>query len=143
MTIERKVLFVAVAVVAVIVVVAVYWRLPKRLKATYFSDKWKRLQALLKDKSQWSEAVIMADKMLDEALKKRKFKGGSMGERMVSAQKFFTNNDDLWFAHNLSKKLKADSELPLKEADVKDALVGFRQALRDLGALQSGESRDA
>jgi hypothetical protein len=127
----------------VIVLLFVYWRLPKRLKASKFSLKWKHLQDYLKDSTKWPEAILMADKMLDEALKKRKFKGGSMGERMVSAQRYFSNNDDIWFAHNLCKKLKANNDLKLKEDDVKDALVGFRQALRDLGALDNGQSRDA
>ncbi len=59
-----------------------------------------------------------------------------MGEKMVSAQRLFTDNDSLWYAHNLYKKVTAvDSKKRLKESEVKDALVGFRQALRDLGAL--------
>lgn len=143
MSIEMKLLLAAGAVVGLIVFALVYWRLPKRLKQDRFSDRWKSLQSSLKDRTQWADAIVIADKMLDEALKKRKFKGGSMGERMVSAQRYFTNNDDLWFAHNLCKKLKADNELKLKEADVKDALLGFRQALRDIGALDHGEARDS
>ena len=129
--------------VLVVTVLLVYWRLRKRLKASKFSLKWQQLQECLKDRTKWTDAIMMADKLLDEALKKRKFKGGSMGERMVSAQRYFTNNDDIWFAHNLCKKLKANNEMKLKEDDVKDALIGFRQGLRDLGALDNGQSRDA
>lgn len=140
MSFEMKITLASIAVVVLIVGTLAYRRFPKKLKAQAFGDKWQELQSYLKDKSRWAEAMLMADKMLDEALKKRKFKGGSMGERMVSAQRLFTNNDDLWFAHNLCKKLKADEKLVLKEADVKDALIGFRQALRDLGALR--ESND-
>lgn len=143
MTIEMK-LFIISSVLLILVMLAVIYRvLPKRLKRHKFAIRWKNLQSHLKDKASWSEAILTADKMLDEALKKRKFKGGSMGERMVSAQRFFTNNDDLWFAHNLCKKLKANSDMKLKEDDVKDALVGFRQALRDIGALENGQSKDA
>lgn len=131
------------SLVALVLFLFVYWRLPKRLKASKFNLKWKHLQDYLKDSTKWPEAIMMADTMLDEALKKRKFKGGSMGERMVSAQRYFTNNDDIWFAHNLCKKLKANKDLKLKEDDVKDALIGFRQGLRDLGALENGQSRDA
>lgn len=75
--------------------------------------------------------------MLDKALIKRRYKGKSMGERLVSAQRSLSNNDSVWFAHNLVKKILSDENLRLREADVKDALVGFRQALRDLGALKS------
>ena len=59
-----------------------------------------------------------------------------MGERLVDAQRVLTNNDAIWFAHNLAKKAVNDSTMKLKESDVKKSLVGFRQALRDLGALE-------
>jgi len=127
---------IAAGVAAGLVALAVvFLRVPKRLKSTYFTAKWKELQGYCKDKKLWSQALSEADQLLDRALKKRKFKGRSMGERMVSAQRTFTDNDAAWFAHNLHKKVTADPNFKLKESDVKDALIGFRQALRDLGAL--------
>lgn len=114
---------------------AVLLRVPKKLKPEYFVSQWRDLQAFCKDKKTWPDALTQADKLLDRALKKRKFKGKTMGERMVSAQRMFTENDAVWYAHNLHKKSVADSKFRLKESEVKDALIGFRQALRDLGAL--------
>lgn len=114
-------------------------RIPKRLKNEYFVARWRELQGHCKDKKMWPQALKEADKLLDRALKKRKFKGKTTGERMVSAQHTFTDNDAVWFAHNVYKKLAADSNFKLKESDVKDALIGFRQALRDLGALPDGK----
>lgn len=143
MTIEMKIIIASGVFTGLVLIALAYWQLPKRLKSNKFGSRWTELQGYLKDHNKWSDAVIMADKMLDEALKRRKFKGGSMGERMVSAQRYFTNNDDIWFAHNLCKKLKAHQDMKLKEEDVKDALIGFRQALRDLGALDNGQPRDA
>lgn len=143
MSIEEKLFFSAAAIAVVLVMIILYRRFPKRLKPDRFGAKWKQLQDCLKDKKLWADALIKADSLLDEALKKRKFKGGSMGERMVSAQRYFTNNDDLWFAHNLCKKLKANQEIKLSEDDVKDALIGFRQGLRDLGALKSDKPSDS
>jgi hypothetical protein len=98
--------------------------------------EWKELQGLLREKSNWPQALADADKMLDKALQKRKYKGKSMGERMVSAQRVISNNDTLWFAHNLAKKVTAEPKTRLKETDVKAALIGFRQALKDIGALR-------
>lgn len=114
-------------------------RWPRKLKVDKFANEWKELQGLCRDKGTWPAAIMDADKLFDKALKRRKFKGKSMGERIVSAQRKISNNDQLWFAHNLAKKLKADPAFKLKEADVKAALIGFRQALRDLGALQSSD----
>jgi hypothetical protein len=142
LSIEMQIFLLGGIFVAMLVLLFVYRKIPKRLKQDKFVHKWRELQGYCRDKATWSQAVIHADKLLDEALKRRKFKGKSMGERMVSAQKYFTNNDDLWFAHNLCKKLKANERAKLKEADVKDALIGFRQGLRDLGALGNDKSAD-
>lgn len=115
----------------------VFKRMPRKLNVEQFVEEWKSLQAHCKDKTMWSTALKDADALFDKALKRRKFKGKSMGERMVSAQRSITNNDQLWFAHNLAKKVIADPATRLKEADVKAALIGFRQALKDVGALAS------
>lgn len=123
------------------VLIFVFKYSPRKLRKNDFSSKWKKIQTYCKDKATWPKALEEADKLLKSALKKRKFKGKSMGEKMVSAQRLFTDNDSLWYAHNLYKKVAVvDSKKRLKESEVKDALVGFRQALRDLGALPKDES---
>ena len=93
------------------------------------------MQSYCKDKKKWPQALSEAEKLLENALKKRKYKGKTLGERMVSAQKVFTDNDGLWFAHNLYKKVLSGELKAIREDDIKDALVAYRQALRDLGAL--------
>ncbi len=108
----------------------------RKLKPAKFKEQWIELQQFCKSKDTWALAVINADKLLDEALKKKRLKGKSMGERLVQAQKTFTDNDGVWFAHNMAKKLLDDSYGKLKESEVKKSLVGIRQALRDLGALE-------
>lgn len=111
---------------------------PKPLKYEYFDMRWKEVLALFKDdRTTWPLAVINADKLLDDALKKRRFKGKTMGERMVAAQKWFSNNDSVWFGHKLRNRLVHEADtVRLKEADVKQALDGFKRALRDLGAMK-------
>lgn len=126
-----------------LVALLVYKRIPKKLKTDQYVCDWKELQGYCRDKATWPQALIDADKLVDKALKRRKYKGKRMGERLVSAQRDISDNDRLWFAHNLAKKVIADPALKLKEADVKNALMGFRQALRDLGALQTTTSADA
>ena len=131
------------AVVALIAFIIFVRKVPKKLRLNIYDEKWKTLQALCRDKNSWPQALKEADKLLDRALKRRKFKGKSMGERMVSAQRKFSNNDTVWFAHNLCKKVLTDPDARLREQDVKTALVGFRQALRDLGALEAGQPAQA
>ena len=142
MSIEMIVLIAAGSIGLLTVFGVIAWKLPKRLKPEKFDQNWKELQQFCKDKTTWPKAIISADQLLDKALKKRKLKGKTVGERLVSAQRMLTDNDAVWFAHNLYKKVLADEDVKLKEDDVKSALVGFRQALRDLGALESNELKN-
>ncbi len=110
-------------------------RKPKKLNQMYYQERWQTLQKLLKDKSTWPLAVIDADKLLDDALKRRRYKGKTMGERLVAAQRDIASNDDVWFGHKLRNRLVHESNVKLTERMVKDALLGIRAALKDLGAL--------
>jgi hypothetical protein len=142
MSLGTILLMAVAAFVLLIVLTFVYRRMPKKLRVEKFLGDWKELQAYCRDKTTWGQAVTEADKLLDKALKRRKYKGKRMGERMVSAQRAITNNDQLWFAHNLAKKVIANPTMKLKEAEVKTALIGFRQALKDLGALKPTEAQE-
>ena len=110
-------------------------RKPKKLNQDYYRDRWQTLQGLLKDKATWPLAVIDADKLLDDVLKKSKYKGKTMGERLVAAQRDITDNDDVWYGHKLRNRLVHENNVKLTERMVKDALLGIRAALKDLGAL--------
>jgi hypothetical protein len=129
---------IAVTFVVVLLLVIVIRKrsMPRELNSEYFQLRWKELQKMCSDKKTWALAIIDADKLLDEALKQSKFRGKTMGERLVTAQHSITNNDAVWFAHKLRNKLVHEEYKTLKQQEVKDALVGFRQALKDLGALK-------
>lgn len=132
------ILFSAVVFVLLFIflLIVAYRRRYPNLKTENFQKKWKELQKLLAHKETWDEAIIQADDLLDEALRKLHFKGKTMGERMVSAHKKFSDSDAAWFSHKLRKRLQADDPPTLKERDVKKALLGTGQALKDLGALK-------
>ena len=108
----------------------------KPLDIPYFTAKWQTAQALCNNKETWPLAIINADNLLDEALKKNHYKGKSMGERLAAAQRDLSDNDGVWYGHKLRNKLVHENEVKLTKHDVKDALLGIRQALRDLGALK-------
>ena len=58
-----------------------------------------------------------------------------MGERLVAAQRDIQGNDDVWFGHKLRNKLVHENGIQLREQEVKNALMGFKRALKDLEAL--------
>ena len=98
-------------------------------------QQWKDLEKLLADKSTWKDAVLGADRLLDRVLKKRHFRGKTMGERLVAAQHHLSANDMVWFSHKLSNKLATDN-LDINKQTVKKTLLGFWKALKDLEAFK-------
>lgn len=123
------------AVLVAVFAALVLRRRPRKLKTSRYQDKWRELQKLCSNKENWPSAIVAADKLLDEALKRRRYVGKSMGERLTKAQRVLTDNEAVWFGHKLRTKLDTDPAIKLREKDVKDALFGIRQALKDLGAL--------
>ncbi len=87
------------------------------------------------NESSYQVAVFEADKLLDKALRERKVKGETMGERMKSAQGVWKNANLVWNAHKLRNKLAHESGFKLRYKDAAQALKGFKQGLKDLGAI--------
>lgn len=110
-------------------------RRPRKLNRQYYQDRWQTLQKMLKNKETWPLAIIDADKLLDDALRRCRYKGKTMGERLVAAQRDIVDNDAVWFGHKLRNRLVHESDVKLTEKEVKQALLGIRAALKDLGAL--------
>jgi hypothetical protein len=139
MNVDINMIIIGVVTVLVLAVVGFgsFWarRRPRKLNRDYYQKRWQTLQRLLGDKSTWPLAVIDADKLLDDALRRSRYKGKTMGERLVAAQRDIKDNDAVWFGHKLRNRLVHESDVKLKERDVKDALLGLRAALKDLGAL--------
>ena len=121
---------------ALILLATVYLgRRYKSLDKSYFENRWKALQKSCVNKKQWCQVVVDADGLLDEALKKRHYRGKTTGERLVSAQHKLTQNDAVWFSHKLRNKIIENKLSKISKKDTLEALNGFLQALRDLGAL--------
>lgn len=110
-------------------------KIRRGLNREYYEKRWLTLLARVKTDDGMILAVIDADKLLDEALKKRGFKGKTMGERLVSAQRSITDNDAVWYAHKLRNRLVHEPDVKLKKKEAQNALSGFRLGLKDLGAL--------
>lgn len=136
-------LIVILATVAVVVAVGaiIFFirRRPRNLKMESYTKQWRELQKLCRSKATWKQAVVEADELLDKALKKSGVRGKSMGERLVKIQRDLTDNDGVWYGHKLRRQLDSEPDKALREAEVKKALVGIRQALKDLGALPNAK----
>ena len=115
------------------------FRRKRKINTTQYAERWDAIQQLCSARKNWPEAVIQADGLVDEALKCKGYKGKTTGERLVAAQHELSSNESVWAGHKLCKTFSAETVdvRKLKKKDIVQALSGFRQALRDLGALES------
>ncbi len=113
-------------------------RRPRQLKTGKFTERWQALQQHCATRKTWPQAITEADDLLADVLKKRGYKGKTTGERLVAAQHELSDNEAVWFGHKLRKKVAEEpvDVRTLKKKDIVVALAGFREALRDLGALE-------
>jgi hypothetical protein len=134
-----SIVFLVIAIVFGLVVLFILSRLvahkPKRFNQQYYQKKWLEILARVKTYDGMILAVIDADNLFDEALKKSNYRGKTMGERLVAAQRDITDNDAVWYAHKLRNRLVHEPSVRLRENEAKNALAGFRRGLKDLGAL--------
>ncbi len=121
------------ALFILLIVVAI--KFARRLRGDHFTRKWKSLQKKLPNRQGWRQAIIEADDLLDDALRKKKFKGKTTGERMVNAQKIFTDNDGVWYGHKLRRKIDKNQDYVPKKQEMRKALLGLRVGLKDIGAM--------
>ena len=134
-------IMIAVVVLAVALIAGgvLLRRRPRQINVDQCQEQWREMQKLLASKDTWKQAVVDADKLLDTVLKKKKFVGKTMGERLTKAQRLLSDNEGVWFGHKLRNRIESEPDAKLKESDVKQALMGIRQALKDLGAFPNGK----
>lgn len=106
-----------------------------KMKQKRFQEEWSVLLERVKTPEGMVLAVIDADKLLDQALKRHNYRGKTVGEKLVAAQRTLSDNDSVWYAHKLRNRLVHEPNIRLKKTECQNALAGFKQALQDLGAL--------
>ena len=120
---------------ALFAIIAVSQRRKSGLNKGFYQERWDEVLVLAKNESGWVQALIEADKLLDDALKKSGYKGKTMGERLVSASRTFSSKDSTWAAHKLRNRVVHETSVKLREKHVKGAVRAFGKSLKDLGAL--------
>lgn len=131
--------FAAILIVAALLfaAMAVTRRGTDNLDQDKYRSRWMAIEQKF-DKSNaetYPLAVIYADKLVDAALRERGFKGETMGERMKAAAQTWSNANAIWGAHKLRNKLAHETDAIVQYDETRRALAGFKQALKDLGAI--------
>lgn len=102
-----------------------------RMDKQYFIEHWAKIESEQNN----MVALISADKLLDEALKRAHLKGETMGERLKRAKGLIKDINGVWFAHKLRNQMVHEPGANISFGETKRALRFFRNALKDLGAL--------
>ncbi len=128
-------LFLVLIVVAGLVLLVGLGQFSRRrsgLDPKYYRDKWTKIEQVQKiGEAGWQVAIIQADKLLDQALKERGFAGETMGDRLKSSHA----GDKIWAAHKIRNRIAHETDVKLNAIMVNQALRGFKQGLKNVGAL--------
>jgi transposase len=109
----------------------------KYLDVEKYRVKWLAIEQQVKkdEEASYQMAIFNADKLLDQALKERGFAGNTMGERMKSAQKSWSNANNTWTAHKLRNQIAHETDVRINYDTTRRALAAFKQALKDVRAI--------
>ena len=104
------------------------------------SKRWADVENLLElgRPSNFQKAVLEADKIVDFVLKKMRVPGETMGDRIRSAQKRFSNYQTyqaLWDAHKIRNRIVHEMNSEVLNYEAKEAITKFKKVLSDLGAI--------
>ena len=108
--------------------------LPKKRIVKKWQSILKKLEA--GDENSLKLAVIEADKMFDDLLKKIGYPGEDMGQRLkkiTSAQ--LTNIQEIWQAHKLRNRLVHEPDFRLNRAQAERVIEIYQRAMEELEAI--------
>lgn len=134
-------LLLLIAVLIIAVVGVVYLALATKRHTILDQEKyqahWLEIEhSVQRDNSaSWQLAIMNADKLLDQALRERRFGGKTMGERMKAAQTSWKNANHIWSAHKIRNQLAHETGAQVSYEITLRALAAYKQGLKDLGAI--------
>ena len=87
------------------------------------------------NKKTYPDFEFNGDKLVDTALRELQIKGQTMGERLKGSRDKFSSPNSLWHAHKLRNVVAHEHDAEINFDQTRRALNGFKQALKDLGAI--------
>lgn len=132
------ILFAAIIVIGVLLFALI--TLGKRgstLDVEKYRVKWLAIEQSVKrdNEASYHLAILNADKLVDQALRDKGYKGQTMGDRLKSARGKLPHRNELWAAHKLRNKIAHESDVRVSYDQTRRALVSFKITLKDLGAI--------
>lgn len=102
------------------------------------NQQWQSVLSKLENEgeSSYKLAVIEADKIFDDLLKRMGYQGDDMGERLkqVSSDQL-AHISQVWQAHKIRNRLVHELDFQLKKHEAKQIIEIYQKALNDLEAI--------
>ena len=103
---------------------------PRPVRAEKWTGVRKRMES--SNPSDWKLAVLQADGILDDLLKRMGYEGGGLGERLQKIEPAdFDSLDDVWVAHKMRNRIAHEPESNLTHEDAEKAISLFEKALKE------------
>lgn len=99
---------------------------------------WRKILRKLQSRNQtdWRDALLLADQMLDEILKMAGYEGKNLSERLNNISPAqISNIKNLRQVHQLTLRLKENPEYPLNKETTDEAVYEYRKAFEELRLL--------
>ena len=132
------ILFAAVIVIAALLFALItFGKRGGNLDVEKYRVKWLAIeQSIVRDnEASYHLAILNADKLVDQALRDKGFKGQTMGDRLKSARGKLPHRNELWTAHKLRNKIAHETDVRVNYNQARRALASFKATLKDLGAI--------
>lgn len=102
-------------------------------------NKWQEINELMRlgNPSNYSRAVLEADKLLDHALKAQMVPGLTMGDRLKAARNKFSSEgyDAAWRAHKVRNELAHNAEFQIMDYSARDTLKNYEKAIKEVANI--------
>ena len=103
------------------------------------SHRWSHIESLAQGStpSEWKEAIIEADIMLDEELTKRGYTGAGVGEKLkVAGRSDFATLNDAWEAHKVRNQIAHEgSAFDLSDTLAQRTIAHYEAVFREFKAI--------
>ncbi|MBR0431165.1 hypothetical protein IJJ05_02665 [Candidatus Saccharibacteria bacterium] len=130
---------VAILIVAVLIFVAILLTGKRgyHFNVEAYQTRFLTIENSLKqeNKASFMTTIIEADKLLDKAMVEMGVPGKTMGDRLKKAGGRFSNLNGVWRVHKLRNAIAHETDLEISYKQASNALVIYKQALKDLGAI--------
>jgi len=103
------------------------------------NHRWERVEEHMRsvNPSDWKVAIMEADNMLDEVVKRMGYHGDTLGERMKNIEASdFPYLDEVWQAHKTRNRIAhTGTDFPISRSTAEDTVNIYYRTFKELGYL--------